>query len=270
MTADVQIRLLGSVELRAHGKIVRTELGRVRRLLALLAWQPNEFVSDHEAIQQVWDDKTPRHPRDALYTCATRLRHVFAEVGDTSGRGNTVVVRRRGGYLLAFPADSIDLHRFRRLVQQAREAVRQSDLVDARQLFDRALMLWEGAPLADLGSGWAERARTSLEQERLTVLTGSADIGLRLGGFPGDIPVLYRLADEHPLNEEVAGLLMLALYRSGRESEALTCYARMRSRTIEYLGDEPGAALRRIQQAVLRRDRLPREAPFDSWLPIAA
>lgn len=265
----MEIRLLGSVELRLNGESVRTGPERVRRLLALLAWQPNEFVSDDVLIDRIWDDRVPQHPRSALYTCATRLRSVFAGVTEAGGCGGSVV-RRGGGYLLTVPTDSVDLHRFRRLVRRAHEAARRSDPAEARQLLDHAVALWAEAPMADLRSGWAERARVALERERLAAVRERAGLGLRLGWCSGDVPSLYRLVEEHPLDEALVGLLMLALYRSGRQSEALSCYARMRRRTVECLGDEPGAPLRHLHDAVLRRDSTLVEAYSPPWLTSAA
>lgn len=244
--------MLGSVELRLHGQGARTTSERARRLLALLAWQPNEFVSDEAAIEQIWDDKVPRHPRDALYTCATRLRHAFG-TGPQAGRVDPVV-RRRGGYLLTVSADSVDLHRFRQLVRMAREMADRSDLAVARQILDRAFTTWGGTPVADLRSDWAARVRVALERERLAASIDRAALGLRLGRHAEEVPTLYGLLEEHPLNEAIAGLLMLALHRSGCQNEALACFALVRQRTVEQLGDEPGCALQELHQAVLCRD----------------
>ncbi|NUV62306.1 AfsR/SARP family transcriptional regulator [Streptomyces sp. CAI-85] len=224
---------------------------RVRRFLAALAWRPNSFVADDAAVEQVWGDDPPQRPRDALYTCATRLRRAFAE---RRLDAPCPVIRRAGGYVLMVDPGCIDLHRSRRLVCQARNAAREGDPVAAVALYDSALELWSGIPLSDLGSPWAAAARISLEQERLANVIGRLRIDLRLGHHMENVPVLHRLAADHPFDEAIAEMLMLALYRSGRQTEALGCFDLMRRRLIDQLGDEPGAALRELQQKVLCRD----------------
>ncbi|MET8124883.1 BTAD domain-containing putative transcriptional regulator [Streptomyces sp. NPDC005065] len=248
----MEIRILGSVELCVPGKTAPLLPERVRRLLAALAWRPNEFISDDTAVDQIWGDDLPQRPRDALYTCATRLRRSFAELRPDA---RCPVIRRRGGYLLAIDSDCIDLHRSRLLISQARNAGREGDPLSAVTMFDRALDLWTGTPLSDLGSSWAAAARVALEHERLSAVIGRLRIELELGHHMESIPMLHQLAAEHPLDEAIAEMLLLALYRSGRQNEALDCFNHIRHRLVEQLGDEPGAALQRLHQKVLCRDR---------------
>ncbi|TDC63472.1 AfsR/SARP family transcriptional regulator, partial [Streptomyces hainanensis] len=246
----MEIRLLGSVRLRVPGTQVDLASERVRSLLAALAWRADEFVSDELVIDQIWGGELPRHPRAALYTCATRLRRALPA-------GHSLVLRRRGGYLLAVDPAAVDLHRFRRLVAQARDAVRGRDEPVALALFDRALALWDDRPLSDLTTAWAASARVTLERELLTARIGRAELGLRLARHAEEIPFLHQLAEQHPLDETIAGMLMLALHRSGRQGEALASYDGIRRRLVDQLGDEPGPALRELHARILRRDADP-------------
>jgi DNA-binding SARP family transcriptional activator len=245
----MDIRILGSVELHAPGKVPASMPERVRRLLAALAWRPAEFVSDEEAVGQVWGEDRPQHPRDALYTCATRLRRAFSS---RSAAGP--VIRRPGGYVLAVDPSSVDLHRARRLIVRAGSAERHGDLESAIALYDDALGLWSAVPLSGLGSSWASAARVALGRERHAASLGRIRIALRLGRHLESVPQLHQLAAEHPLDETVAEMLILALHRSGRQNEALDCFHTVRSLLVEQLGDEPGPTLQELHRKVLCRD----------------
>ncbi|WP_203863023.1 AfsR/SARP family transcriptional regulator [Plantactinospora mayteni] len=234
---------------------MRPESERARGLLAALAWQPGQFVSDETAIRQIWGDELPQHPRDSLYTCANRLRQAFSRADPAAAE--SPVRRERGGYLLAIEPSVVDLHRFRCSLHRARSAARLGDDATAIELFDHALALWQTVPLPDLGSDWAARARTQLQHEYSSARIGRAATGLRLGRHVEDTPELYGLAREHPLDERVAGLLMTALYRGGRRQDALDHYADVRSRLVGELGTDPGAELRDLQARILRHEPLP-------------
>ncbi|MEV0300117.1 AfsR/SARP family transcriptional regulator [Streptomyces prasinus] len=247
----MEIRILGPVGLCGPGEKASVMPERVRRFLAALAWRPNDFVADDAAVEQVWGDDLPRRPRDALYTCATRLRRAFVEHRLDAP---CPVIRRAGGYVLMVDPGCVDLHRSRRLVSQARNAAREGDPVSAVALYDSALELWTGIPLSDLGSPWASAARIALEREWLANVIGRLRIDLQLGHHIENVPVLHQLAVDHPFDEVVAEMLMLALYRSGRQNEALGCFDLIRRRLVEQLGDEPGATLQELHRKVLCRD----------------
>jgi DNA-binding SARP family transcriptional activator len=243
----VEIQLLGAVAIVSGGRQVRPSSGRVRSLLASVAWQPREFVPDERLISRIWGEEMPVDPRDALYTCAKRLRRTLAEAAGAERE----LVRLRGGYLLDVDPERIDLHRFRQLVRQARLAV---DDNAAACLYDRALRLPAGAPLADVDSPWADGARAALCREQLSARTAAAAAWLAAGRHAELVPDLVHLAEEHPLDEAITGLLMEALHRCGHQAEALERYAGIRARLVEQLGDEPGPALRQTHQRLLQRN----------------
>ncbi|MFB7271684.1 BTAD domain-containing putative transcriptional regulator [Streptomyces sp. NPDC056244] len=225
---------------------------KVRRFLALLAWQPNEFVADDFIIDRIWEDIPPVRPKDTLYTCASRLRQALG-----CGAGPELpdlISRRRGGYVFHVDPEAIDVHRFRRLVRSARDADRTADWSGAVDLFDSALALWRGAPMSDLGSSWAGRVRVTLERERLSAQIECAQLALSLGRHMETVPLLYQLAEDHPLDEKIAELLIQALYLSGRQAESLARFASIRNQLVLELGNEPGMALRHLHSQILRRD----------------
>lgn len=242
----MDIRLLGSVGFEAAAGVVRPVSGRARTLLASLAWQPGEFVSDGILSERIWGSSLPVDPRGALFTAAKRLRGALAEAGHADR-----VVRRRGGYLLDVDPQAVDLHRFRSLIGQGRAA--HEDEAAAR-LYERAVGQYAGMPLADVDSDWAERVREGLRQEQLTARVAAAAAWLRAGRSVGLVPDLVYLADEHPLDEAITGLLMLALHRRGRPVEALERYALIRRRLMDELGDGPGDGLRDLHAQLLRRN----------------
>jgi DNA-binding SARP family transcriptional activator len=248
----MDIQLLGCVEARAHtGDRLPLPHG-TRLLLAALAWTPNSFVSDEVLIERVWPERRPRHPRDALYIQATRLRKALR--ADGIGGDCFELSRRRGGYVLAVDELSVDTARFRALVRQAQHAVRTGEADTALGLYGRALELWRGEPLADVRTAWAESARVTLRREHREALVGSTELYLRAGRHEECLPQLHWLADMHPFDEKVTGLLMLALYRGGRQADALDCFQLLRLRMIDLLGCEPGSELRALHARLLAGD----------------
>ncbi|RBM14933.1 BTAD domain-containing putative transcriptional regulator [Streptomyces sp. PT12] len=253
----VDIRLLGAVELRAPDGS-RFELGppQQRCVLALLAMTPGRPVTTETLIDRVWPSDPPANARDALYTYISRLRRVLGRAG--GGAGAPAVRRRAGGYLLDIPPDRIDLHRSRGLVRRAREAreaaVGAAGPRRAAELLGEAAALWHGTPLAGLKGEWAGRARIGLERELVTLLTERFDLELRLGRHAEAVGPLSAAVLDHPLAEPLVGQLMTALYRSGRQADALAAYARARQQLRDDLGEEPGGTLRELHERVLRRD----------------
>ncbi|MEU5635815.1 BTAD domain-containing putative transcriptional regulator [Streptomyces rishiriensis] len=248
----MEIQLLGCVEARAHSGDKLPLPHGTKLLLAALAWTPGVFVADETLIERVWQERRPVHPRDALYIQATRLRKALGAEGQRTG--SFELARRRGGYVLAVDERSVDTARFRTLVRQAQHTARAGETDTALGLYGRALELWRGEPLSDVRTPWAESARTALRREHREALIGSTELYLRAGRHEECLPQLHWLAEMHPFDEKVAGLLMLALHRGGRQADALDCFQVLRLRMVDLLGCEPGPDLRSLQERILARD----------------
>ncbi|MER7107302.1 AfsR/SARP family transcriptional regulator [Streptomyces sp. NPDC000229] len=249
----MRIQLLGSIGISMRSSTaspLRSE--RTAHLLALLAWQPNAFVPDRYAVEHIWEDNEPERPRAALYTCASRLRQSLADPGVTGA--SCVLSRQRGGYVLRIDPVCVDLHLFRTLTQSARVALQAGHHLVALERFDQALALERGAPIPELRSSWSDRARYSVVQEILAARIEHARLALALGRHTEVVPVFFRLADEHPLDEAIAEILIRALYLSGRQWDAIARFGILRKHLVEHLGQEPASSLSRLHELVLRRD----------------
>jgi predicted ATPase/DNA-binding SARP family transcriptional activator len=213
-------------------------------LVALLV-DANRPVPADQLIDRVWADDLPHRARNALAGYLSRLRQVL------SGDGDAEIAREPGGYVLKVDPASVDLHRFRQLVSAARAA---ADPVDADRQFSVALELWRGDPFATLDTPWLNEVRTALESERLAVMLDRNDAGLRTGRHGELLPQIAAAAQNHPLDERLAGQLMLAQYRCGRQADALDTFRVMRERLVEELGADPSSALRHVHQLILDGD----------------
>ena len=244
------LRLLGPVRWEtADGPL---ELGTVkqRTVLAALAVDAGRMVSWSELADRVWDQAPAGGARQVLYTYANRIRRLLEAANAATTGPQALLVRRSGGYLLQLDPDEVDVHRFRRLAGGA--ANRQHDEAERARLLGAALELWQGSPLADLPGDWAARLRERWEPQRVDVALSWADTQLRLGNPAGLLGPVRDLAAEYPLAEPLTTVLIRALAATGRQAEALHCYATFRSRLIEELGTEPGPRLRELHQALLR------------------
>ncbi|WP_327317641.1 AfsR/SARP family transcriptional regulator [Streptomyces sp. NBC_01235] len=248
----MEIQLLGCVEARTRSGDKMPLPHGTKLLLAALAWTPGAFVADETLIERVWQERRPQHPRDALYIQATRLRKALRADGQRAE--GFELARKRGGYVLAIDDDRVDTARFRSLVRQAQQAARAGETETALGLYGRALELWRGEPLSDVRTAWAESARVALRREHREALVGSTELYLRAGRHEECLPQLQWLAEMHPFDEKVAGLLMLALHRGGRQADALDCFQLLRLRMVDLLGCEPGPDLRSLQARILARD----------------
>ncbi|MEU1672059.1 BREX system ATP-binding domain-containing protein [Streptomyces roseifaciens] len=241
----MEFALLGSVEARAGGRPVGLGHRRQQCVLAALLVDANRLVTVGQLIDRVWAEHPPQRARDTLYGYLSRLRRALA-VGDSAR-----ILRRPGGYTLAVPAPAVDVHRFRELAAQARDAG-QDDR--AARLFGQALGLWRGEAFAGLDTPWISGVREALARERSAAQAGYDDARLRLGQHAEMLAGLTGRARAHPLDEGVTGRLMLALYRCGRPAEALDHYRHSRLRLVEELGCEPGPALQRLHRRMLAAD----------------
>nr|WP_290054570.1 BTAD domain-containing putative transcriptional regulator [Amycolatopsis sp. MEP2-6] len=239
----MEFRLLGPVEARVDGEPVELGPARQRSVLAALLADANRLVPVDQLIDRVWADRPPLRARESLHSYLSRLRHSPAGAG-------LEIRRLPGGYVPQVDPDAVDLHRFRRLVAEAREAGDD----EAEALLERALGLWRGDALADLDTPWAGDLRRTLRAERWAARLDHADVRLRRGRHAELLADLTAWTAEDPLDERLAGQVVLCLYRGGRQAEALEHYERLRHRLAEELGADPSPPLRELHQRILRGD----------------
>ncbi|MFI0980929.1 BTAD domain-containing putative transcriptional regulator [Streptomyces sp. NPDC021093] len=246
----VEFGLLGSIEARIDGRPAPLGHARQRGVLAALLVDVNQPVTIDQLATRVWGDRLPRQARATLHGYVSRLRRALACTSEAGiGRGC-------GGYVLtAADTATVDLHLFRGLLASARAA---EDDRRAVALHEQALRLWRAEAFAALDTPWINALRDTLEQERFAAQLDLDEIKLRLGHHAALLPQLAARAAAHPLDERLAGQVMIALHRCGRAADALDHYRRMRCRLRAELGIEPAPALREIQAAILRQDAPPR------------
>ena len=249
----MEIRILGPLEVLAAGDPVEVPRGKARLLLAALVVHANQVVSTDRLFEFLWRGQPPDSAANTLQTYVSHLRRSL-EPGRTPRQLSQLVVTREPGYLLAVDRDQIDAGRFERLVGEAR-LVLGSAPEEAAALLHTALSLWRGEPLADFTfEPFAQSVITRLTELRLTALEDRFEAELALGRHAASCGELAQLAHEHPLRERLSGQLMVALYRCGRQAEALRAYADLRATLLEQLGIDPSPALGRLQAAILRQD----------------
>ncbi len=228
----------------SNGECLVSLPGAQRALLALLLLSANEVVSADRLIDELWGEEVPQSGRTALQV---RVSHLRKALGDTGGR----IATRAPGYLLRVDRDELDLSCFEQLVRDADEA----EPAEAAAKLREALELWRGPPLLDLSyTSFAQPAIRRLEELRLAVLEKRMEAELELGREAELVGELETLVEEHPLREHLHAQLMLALYRCGRQADALTAYQNARSVLVDQLAIEPSAPLRRLQEAILLQD----------------
>jgi predicted ATPase/DNA-binding SARP family transcriptional activator len=244
----LQIAILGSVEPRLNGQVVGVPAGKQRALLTWLAIRAPQPVSAEAAAEALWPRAAPAEALRSLQVTVSRLRRSLGAAG-------SVLETVTSGYRLAVEADAIDARRFETLVDEARAARVGGDGAAARRLLDEALGLWRGPALADVGfESFAQAEIARLQELRLAALEERIDVRLAEGEHALVVAELEQLSAEHPSRERLVGLLMLALYRCGRQSDALEVYTCGRLRLDEELGLDPSPELQRLQQAILRHD----------------
>ncbi|MFI1000537.1 BTAD domain-containing putative transcriptional regulator [Streptomyces galbus] len=250
----MRIRVLGPLEVEDDSGLV--ELGGVRQrsALAYLLLHANQVVSTSQLLAALWPaDDAPMTARKILQNAVWRLRGALS--GDRPEGTPPELLTRSPGYVLRVAPDQVDLLVFQQRVAEGRAAMAAGDPAAARELLTGALSLWRGGVLADLveeGTCWPELA--SIENERLDVLEDWFEVELACGGHQSVLHDLKTLAEQEPLRERAAGQLMLALYRCGRQADALAVYGRLREALVDNLGLEPSPDLQRLQQAVLVQD----------------
>jgi DNA-binding SARP family transcriptional activator len=242
----LDFRVLGTLEVLVDGRPIDVSGSRQRALLAVLLLRANETVSRDRLIDELWGERPPGTAANALAALVARLRKVLPP---------DLLLSRAGGYELRLARQALDLHRFETLAEEGSGALAAGDPARASELLMAALSLWRGPALAEFEyAPFAQAAIVRLEELRLVALERRIEADLALGRH-GDLAAeLQALVTEHPLRDRLRGQLMLALYRSGRQAEALEAYRAGRRIFIENLGIEPSPELQELERAILRQD----------------
>ncbi len=243
----VDVRLLGPLQVvDGAGAVVDIPGARPRALLALLALHAPEVVATDRIVESLWGDEQLRSPESSLHVAVSRLRAALDD-GAIETQG--------GGYRLGIPLSNCDLERFRRQAQRGRQFITLGHAASAAESFRQALAQWRGDPLVDLRRfEFAEQAARHLEEERLSVVEWLMEAELGAGNHELVVGELFGLVDAFPYREKLWAELMLALYRSGRQAEALRTFARVRDLLGQELGIEPSAELTDLEERILLHD----------------
>jgi DNA-binding SARP family transcriptional activator len=242
----MKFRLLGPVEVVGDDGPLLLGGPKQRALLALLLLHQNEALSRDQLTDSLWGERPPATAQKALQVYVSQLRKLIEpERLETTATG----------YRLHLESGQLDVDRFEAVLGKARRALTEGHADDASRLFSEALSLWRGPALADLAyEPFAQPEISRLEELRVAAFEGRTEAELALGRQGELTGELQAVASEHPLREHLRWLLMLALYRSGRQAEALEVYQDARQVLVEELGIEPGRELRELEQAILRQD----------------
>jgi len=242
--------VLGPLEVAVDGVSVDLS-GKERALLALLAADANRVVAAESLIDDLWEGSPPESAVTSLRVHVSRLRKALSAAG-----ADTLIHTRPPGYLLDVESEAVDARRFERLVEEARRCVGEGGDAAAADLLHEALALWRGPALAEVvGAPRVGPECTRLEELRLAAVEDRVDVDLRLGKDSAIVAELQALVKAHPLRERMWGQLMLALYRSGRQTEALRAFQELREKLAEAVGLEPSAELVQIEASILNQDQ---------------
>ncbi|HEU5066512.1 MAG TPA: AfsR/SARP family transcriptional regulator [Gaiellaceae bacterium] len=242
----MEFRILGPLEAWHEGRAVTLGGPKPRALLAVLLLHANELVPADRLIDELWGKDSPEDAAAALRVNVSRLRKALPQ---------DVLTTRSPGYVVRVEPDALDLHRFERLVDEGRSLLARGLAADGSERLREALSLWRGPALVDFAyEGFAQAAIARLEEIRLAAVELRIDADLALGRHDELVGELEELVAGHPLRERLRRCLMTALYRSGRQAEALDAYQHARRALVDGLGIEPSAELRGLEQAILRHD----------------
>jgi predicted ATPase/DNA-binding SARP family transcriptional activator len=242
----VEFLILGPLEVRVEGSPVALRGPKQRALLAALLLEPDQPVATEVLIERVWGERPPERAANTVQVYVSQLRKVLPDA---------VLVTQAPGYRLAVGSDQLDLARFERLAAEGRQALAAGGAEEAAGRFREALALWRGTPLSDFAyEAFAQNEIRRLEELRLTVLEDRLAAELATGGGAELVPELEAVVAEHPLRERLRGQLMVALYRAGRQAEALEEYQRARKALVDELGIDPSPELQRLEKAILTQE----------------
>ena len=243
----LEFRILGPLVVVDGDRTIGLGGARQRAVLAILLLHRGEAVSVDRIVDLMWGERPPATAVKTVQVYVSHLRRALVE---------DVVVSSSGGYALVVDPESIDAPRFERLLDEGRAALADDDPARAAELLHSALALWRGPALDDLAyERFAQDAAVRLDELRLAAIEERIDADLRLGRHAGLVAELEGLVREHPLRERLRAQHMLALYRSGRQADALESFREARRSLVDELGLEPGTELRELEQAILAQDR---------------
>ena len=253
-------RILGPLEVRVGDRAVALGGPKPRAVLAMLLLRAGEVVTTDALIEGLWGERPPATARGTIQVYVSQLRRALAD----ADADDAAIETAGAGYVARVAPGALDLARFDARVAEGRAALDGDDAAGASEAYAEALALWRGPALADFTyEEFAQRDIAHLEERRLAAVEAHIDADLRLGRHADLVPELERLVAANPLRERMRGQLMLALYGSGRQADALERYAAGRRAMIDELGIEPGAELRELEGRILRQDPdlLPPPAP---------
>lgn len=267
-------RILGPIEVLGPNGRLNLSPGRQEVVLGMLLLNANRVVSIDTLIEAVWGERPPATARSQVQICVSALRRSFAAIGMESP-----IVTRTPGYLMRIEPDRLDAAEFDSRLSESAVAAQDGRLEESAALLRSGLALWRGAALSGASaSRLLQSGATRLDERRAAALESWIDLELQLGRHHELIGDIRSLVEEYPLREGLRGKLMLALYRSGRQAEALEAYRQGRKLLVEQLGLEPGAELRELESAILTNDETlkldiasasatPETSPFERpWL----
>jgi DNA-binding SARP family transcriptional activator/tetratricopeptide (TPR) repeat protein len=242
-------RLLGPLEVVADGKVLGIRSARQRTVLAMLLLDANRVVQLDRIVGAIWDDSPPSTARGQVQTCVSALRELLRAVGP-----DVSIATSAAGYGIRLPEPELDVTQFRHLTGTGLAAAADGRTEEAVRDLRSALALWRGPAAADVESKIVQAIAGRLGEDRLAVLEKCVEVELGLGRHLDLVGELGELVNQHPLRERLRALHMLALYRSGRQGEALDSFAAARQFLVDELGIEPGKELSALQTSILSSD----------------
>ncbi|HET6695539.1 MAG TPA: AfsR/SARP family transcriptional regulator, partial [Gaiellaceae bacterium] len=244
-TKAIAVRLLGPIEAERDGVAVGLGGPKPRTLLSALALDLGRVVSVDRLVEALWPGEAPDTAPHAVQVYVSQLRKALGPV----------IATRPPGYVLELEPDDVDVHRFARLADEGRAALRGDDTASAETALREALAIWRGPALADfVYEPFAQTEISRLEELRTVVVEERIEADLALGRHAELVSELEALVEAQPHRERPRAQLMLALYRSGRQADALSAYRAARSALVDDLGIEPGPELKELEAAILRQD----------------
>lgn len=269
-----EINVLGPLQVSISGTQLVPTAAKPRQLLALLAINSGRVVTSASLMDEIWGTHTPQRAPSTVHTYVLHIRRMIKQAlaGDPARTSKDVLITKQTGYLLDVDPSVIDAVRYERLAAAGRAAGAAGDFAKAGDLLTEALGLWRGPVLVDVATGTQlEIEVTRLSENRLSDLTLRIDADLFVGRHQQLLGELAALCAQHPYMENFRAQYMLALYRSGRPSQAMETYREMWATVREQLGVEPGPRLRQLHQALLSGETYTDDPEFliNIWAPTA-